>query len=72
MSCRAELLTGTKGDVKLLAVPVQALRYEDNPDKSASAEKSLASVFIYDGGRRSSAPSPPAPPTTATSQSSPD
>ena len=51
MSCRAELLTGTKGDVKLLAVPVQALRYEDNPDKSASAEKSLASVFVYDGGK---------------------
>jgi len=51
MSCRAEVLTGSQGDVKLLAVPVQALRYEDNPDKSASAEKSLASVFVYDGGK---------------------
>ena len=52
MSCRAEVLTGTQGDVKLLAVPVQALRYEDNPDKSAKAEKSLASVFVYADGPR--------------------
>lgn len=51
MSCRAEVLTGTQGDDKVLAVPVQALRYEDNPDKSAKAEKSVASVFIHDAGR---------------------
>ncbi len=51
MSCRAEVLTGSVGDAKVLAVPVQAVRYEDNPDKSPSAEKSLASVFIYDAGR---------------------
>jgi len=51
MSCRAEVLTGSQADDKVLAVPVQALRYEDNPDKSAKAEKSLASVFIYDAGR---------------------
>ena len=47
MSCRAEILTGEQGDVKLLAVPVQAVRYEDNPDKSSKEEKSLASVFVY-------------------------
>jgi HlyD family secretion protein len=51
MSCRAEVLTGSQSDIKVLAVPVQALRYEDNPDKSAQAEKSVASIFIYDAGR---------------------
>ena len=51
MSCRAEVLTNSKDDAKALAVPVQAVRYEDNPDKSSQAEKSLASVFVYDGGK---------------------
>ncbi|MDF3020940.1 MAG: efflux transporter periplasmic adaptor subunit [Steroidobacteraceae bacterium] len=51
MSCRAEVLTGSLVDEKVLAVPVQALRYEDNPDKSSKSEKSIASVFIFDGGR---------------------
>jgi len=51
MSCRAEVLTNSKDDAKVLAVPVQAVRYEDNPDKSGQAEKSLASVYVYDGGR---------------------
>ena len=51
MSCRAEVLTGAQGDVKVLAVPVQALRYEDNPDKSSKTEKSLASIFVYDGAK---------------------
>ena len=51
MSCRAEVLTGSTGDVKVIAVPVQALRYEDNPDKSSTAEKSLASVFVYEAGK---------------------
>jgi len=32
-------------------VPVQAVRYEDNPDKSSQAEKSLASVYVFEGGR---------------------
>jgi len=48
MSCRAEVLTGSQSDARVLAVPVQAVRYEDNPDKSPQAEKSLASVFVYD------------------------
>ena len=51
MSCRAEVLTASSNDGKVLAVPVQALRYEDNPDKSEKAEKSVASVFVLDGGR---------------------
>jgi HlyD family secretion protein len=53
MSCRAEVLTGSQSDEKVLAVPVQALRYEDNTDKSAKdkEEKSRASVFIFDSGR---------------------
>ncbi len=53
MSCRAEVLTGSQGDEKVLAVPVQALRYEDNNDKSGKdkEEKSRASVFVFDAGR---------------------
>lgn len=51
MSCRAEVLTGSAGDEKVLAVPVQALRYEDNPDKTSKSDKSIASVFVYDAGR---------------------
>lgn len=51
MSCRAELLTSAQSDAPVLAVPVQAVRYEDNTDKSAKAEKSVASVFVYELGR---------------------
>lgn len=51
MSCRAEVLTNSKDDAKVLAVPVQSVRYEDNPDKSSQAEKSLASVYVYEDGR---------------------
>src|SRR5688572_1530217 len=53
MSCRAEVLTGSQSDEKVLAVPVQALRYEDNADKAGKdkEEKSRASVFIFDAGR---------------------
>lgn len=51
MSCRAEVLTASQDEGKVLAVPVQALRYEDNPDKSSKAEKSLASVFVHSSGR---------------------
>ena len=48
MSCRAEVLTGAQGDAKVLAVPVQAVRYEDNPDGSGHGGKTLASVFVFD------------------------
>ena len=51
MSCRAEVFTNSSTDAKVLAVPVQALRYEDNTDKTAQSEKSVASVFIYEAGR---------------------
>jgi HlyD family secretion protein len=51
MSCRAEVLTSAASDEKVIAVPVQALRYEDNPDKSSAAEKSLASVFVFEAGK---------------------
>jgi HlyD family secretion protein len=51
MSCRAEVLTGAQSDTKVIAVPVQAVRYEDNTDKSANAEKSVANVFIFDAGK---------------------
>ena len=51
MSCRAEVLTNSKDDAKVLAVPVQAVRYEDNSEKAAQAEKSIASVFVYEEGR---------------------
>ena len=55
MSCRAEVLTGGSGDAKVLAVPVQAVRYEDNPDASTNGgktqgSKTLASVFVFDNG----------------------
>ncbi len=51
MSCRAEVLTNSQGDAKVLAVPVQAVRYEDNPDKSSKAQKSLANVFVNENGK---------------------
>jgi HlyD family secretion protein len=51
MSCRAEVLTASTADEKVLAVPVQAVRYEDNPDSSAHGSKTLASVFVFDNGK---------------------
>jgi HlyD family secretion protein len=52
MSCRAEVLTAAQDDAKVLAVPVQAVRYEDNPDSAGKGgSKTLASVFVYDNGR---------------------
>lgn len=51
MSCRAEVLTASGVEGKVLSVPVQAVRYEDNPDKSTQVEKSIASVYVFDAGR---------------------
>ena len=52
MSCRAEVLTGSQDDAKVLAVPVQAVRYEDNPDAFGNGRsKTLASVYVFDDGR---------------------
>jgi HlyD family secretion protein len=51
MSCRAEVLTGSQEDEKVLAVPVQSVRYEDNPDSATKGAKTLASVFVFDNGR---------------------
>ena len=61
MSCRAEVLTGSQDDAKVLAVPVQAVRYEDNADASAQSgknqgSKTLASVFVVDNGRAKKRP----------------
>jgi HlyD family secretion protein len=54
MSCRAEVLTGGVDDAKVLAVPVQAVRYEEasnKDDKSKSADKSQATVFVFENGK---------------------
>jgi len=51
MSCRAEVLTAGNSDARVLAVPVQAVRYEDNPDTSTHGSKTLASVFVFDDGK---------------------
>jgi HlyD family secretion protein len=54
MSCRAEVLTNSLEDGNVLAVPVQAIRYEDATDtdkKAKPAEKSQASVFLYAEGK---------------------
>jgi HlyD family secretion protein len=51
MSCRAEVLTGAQDDARVLAVPVQAVRYEDDPDASTHGSKTLASVFVFENGQ---------------------
>jgi HlyD family secretion protein len=51
MSCRAEVLTSSDSDARVLAVPVQAVRYEDSPEAEAKGSKTLASVFVIDNGR---------------------
>jgi len=49
MSCRAEISTRVEDSPKALAVPVQAVRYEDSDDPNRKAQK--ASVFVADGGK---------------------
>lgn len=56
MSCRAEVLTGGVDDAKVLAVPVQAVRYEDNPEAEKQGTKTLASVFVFEDGKSKKRP----------------
>jgi HlyD family secretion protein len=59
MSCRAEVLTGAGTQTPVLAVPVQALRYEDSaaitsgssPGSKAATDKSTTSVFVLKDGK---------------------
>ena len=50
MSCRAELLTVVGQQASQLAVPVQAVKYEEQTDdnKNADNSKSTTSVFVID------------------------
>jgi HlyD family secretion protein len=48
MSCRAEISTRRENATKLVAVPVQAVRYEESDDKD---EKAKASVFVIVDGK---------------------
>jgi HlyD family secretion protein len=49
MSCRAEISTRLEDAPKTLAVPVQAVRYEDSDDPNKKSQK--ASLFVADGGK---------------------
>ena len=48
MSCRAEVSTRREGAQKSLAVPVQAVKYEE---VKTDADKTIATVFVVDGGK---------------------
>jgi HlyD family secretion protein len=48
MSCRAEIETRVSDSTPVVAVPVQAVRYEDSEDRDQPAE---ASVFVVEDGR---------------------
>jgi HlyD family secretion protein len=48
MSCRAEVLTNQANDERIVAVPVQAVKYEESDKKN---EKSKTSVFVFEDGR---------------------
>ena len=48
MSCRAEISTRRENASKSIAVPVQAVRYEESDDKDAKAK---ASVFVVVDGK---------------------
>ena len=49
MSCRAEIATRAADAAAILAVPVQAIRYEDSDDVTKKSAK--ASVFVAQDGR---------------------
>jgi HlyD family secretion protein len=49
MSCRAEISTRQSDAAPTLAVPVQAVRYEDSDDVNKKADK--ASIFVARDGR---------------------
>jgi HlyD family secretion protein len=49
MSCRAEIATRAADSAEILAVPVQAIRYEDSDDVTKKSDK--ASVFVAQDGR---------------------
>ena len=52
MSCRAEVSTKKAGAQKSLAVPVQAVRYEESETKkNDKAEKGKASIYIVTDGK---------------------
>ena len=48
MSCRAEIETRASDSTPVVAVPVQAVRYEDSEERDQPAE---ASVFVVENGR---------------------
>jgi HlyD family secretion protein len=48
MSCRAEIETRVSDSTPVVAVPVQAVRYEDSEDRDQPAQ---ASVFVIEEGR---------------------
>lgn len=50
MSCRAEISTRLESAERTLAVPVQAVRYEETPDRD---EMGQASVFVVKDGKAS-------------------
>jgi HlyD family secretion protein len=49
MSCRAEISTRLADAAPILAVPVQAVRYEDSDDVNKKSDK--ASVFVARDGK---------------------
>jgi HlyD family secretion protein len=49
MSCRAEISTRRADAQKVLAVPVQAVRYEESEDTTSNESK--ASVFVIEAGK---------------------
>jgi HlyD family secretion protein len=53
MSCRAEISTRRENASKSIAVPVQAVRYEESDDKDAKAK---ASVFVIVDGKAKKRP----------------